>query len=177
MQISLSNRRISILIIFWIAVCVSILWWFEYRYWSNWQQQLVLFSDEQIGALRGLLPDRGKVTVMHIRSENCPCTDYQDAHIEELQSTLKKTTQVTIGQDQRRSIMLTLAAPSVAIWDQFGNLAYIGPYSAGAVCGQGEGFVERVLQQLATGHNLRWTNTQGVGCFCRDQFDAGSSLE
>lgn len=177
MQVSLSNWQLSILISLWLLICAVALWWLEYRHWSSWQDQLVLFSAQQTQQLKRLLPKNNGITVMHIRSEDCPCTNYQDSHIEQLQATLKKTSQITLEENQRRNLDLSLVTPSVAIWDKYGDLAYFGPYSSGAVCGQGEGFVARILLQLGEGKNPQWTNTQGVGCFCRDQFAEATSAE
>ncbi|EAT12757.1 hypothetical protein HF888_13240 [Bermanella marisrubri] len=168
---SLTNRQLSFLILLWIAACVLVVWWFEYRHWSTWQQQLALFSDEQIESLKPVVTEPSKITVMHLRSESCPCTVYQDAHIAQLQSTLKETHQLTLSGDQLNDLGLLVATPSVVIWDDQGKLVYFGPYSSGAVCGQGIGFVERTLQEIERGYPPDWLNTKGIGCFCQTSSD------
>lgn len=63
------------------------------------------------------------------------------------------------------------ASPAVAIWDRDGNLAYVGPYSEGAVCTSANSFIEPVIEALLAGRPLQSTGTLAVGCYCPWQDD------
>ncbi|WP_396588750.1 DUF6436 domain-containing protein [Bermanella sp. R86510] len=114
---------------------------------------------------------------MHFRTKGCRCTTYQDTHISELAPILKNTTQVVINREQLINLELAITTPSVAIWDEDGEMAYFGPYSSGVVCGEGTGFVERTLTALQQGINPSWLYTQGVGCFCKPRMQESATDE
>jgi len=58
------------------------------------------------------------------------------------------------------------ASPAVGIWDQSGELVYIGPYSEGAVCSSDNSFVEPILDAVLAGRKVRATHSLAVACFC-----------
>lgn len=58
------------------------------------------------------------------------------------------------------------ASPAVGIWDQSGELVYIGPYSEGAVCTSDNSFVEPILDAVLAGRKVRATHSLAVACFC-----------
>jgi len=61
------------------------------------------------------------------------------------------------------------ASPAVGIWDQHGELVYIGPYSEGAVCSSDNSFVEPILEAVLAGRKVRATHSLAVACFCEWQ--------
>ena len=60
-----------------------------------------------------------------------------------------------------------VATPAVAVIEADGSVAYFGPYSAGAVCGEGEDLLKTVVKQLQENQNFAWFNLLSYGCFCR----------
>ncbi|MNW22703.1 hypothetical protein D3C71_2243470 [compost metagenome] len=54
----------------------------------------------------------------------------------------------------------------MAIWDRDGKLAYVGPYSEGAVCTSANSFIEPVLEALLAGRAVHSTGSLAVGCYC-----------
>lgn len=155
----------------WLLVMVFSFWWFEYRYWQLFADAKVTFDGQVLTELIDeVRPDYAvgqQVTVMHFTDEECPCSAYSRSHIQNLQTVLAKSHQITVTPKDAAVAKLNIpATPSVAVWDKGGNLAYFGPYSSGALCGQGDDFVTRVMKELKQDKNPEWINMLGVGCYC-----------
>jgi hypothetical protein len=158
-------------ILSWFGVMAFSFWWFEYRHWQSFANGNVTFNGEGLSELLERLPTRfdgqGKVRVMHFTDEECACSSYSRGHIKDLQSVLIQSEQFTMtASDSIMNGILIPATPSVAVWDKQGELAYFGPYSSGAVCGEGVDFVSQVLVELERQKNPKWINMLGIGCFC-----------
>ncbi len=131
----------------------------------------------------------GQTLVLHWLDLDCPCSRYAGGYIERLlQNDTGDTVQrVVLPSDQldllpaslrahalvlseeeyKRSQALLPAAPAATVYRE-GEISYIGPHSAGTLCGQGESFIELVLKNLAQGYNSALYNFAGQrGCFCR----------
>ena len=147
----------------WLALVASGFWWFEYRHWHNFHSMAITFEGKDIHSLYQQKGTKGEITVMHFVDQVCPCNVYSSAHIQRLQPHLAHATQITITPSTTNAIPAT---PSVAVWDKDGTLAYYGPYSSGAICGEGKDFVSRVLIELEEKRNPKWINTVGIGCYC-----------
>jgi len=158
-----------LLVTSWLGVCLFAYWWYEYRHWQAYPEQLVQFDSQRLSEVYPILNSSnvGKALVVHFADENCPCEAYRVAHVNNIQRVLADTQQVTLNQVQALSLELKPAAsPSVAIWSEAGELAYFGPYSSGMTCGSGFDFVSMVFSKLKDNVNPHWVNTQGFGCFC-----------
>lgn len=156
-------------IIAWLTLMVLSFWWFEYRHWQSFADTTMTFNGSILNKLFERMPHKlnGKVRVVHFIDEKCACSSYSRSHIEDLQSVLNDTEQFTMSSlDSLTNGISIPATPSVAIWDQKGKLAYFGPYSSGAVCGEGVDFVSRVIVQLSQQKNPKWINMLGIGCYC-----------
>lgn len=158
----------------WLMTVIAGFWWIEYRHWQRLETLAVAFNGQDIQDLHTQLGSQDTVTVMHFVNTLCPCHAYSESHIERLQPVLATTKQVTLTSANAPQIPAT---PSVAIWDGKGELAYFGPYSSGAVCGQGKDFVTRVLGELEQNNNPRWINTVGIGCYCSGQYGEVSHVQ
>ena len=155
----------------WLLCMVFAFWWFEYRHWQTFNTQNIVFNGAELSLLQQRLhtentPVEG-LKVVHFTDETCQCSRYSRSHIEELQPVFKNVTQITLSPNHQHMQNIQIpASPSVAIWDEQGELAYFGPYSSGAICGQGNDFVRPVIQQLKKQNNPRWINMIGIGCYC-----------
>lgn len=154
----------------WLSLTVLAFWWFEYRYWRNFAPVSATFSGEEVSQLYARVGAPGKVTIVHFSNEQCPCNAYSRGHIKQLQTRLSVSHQVTLSplDDVLKGVSIP-ASPATAIWDEKGQLAYFGPYSSGAVCGEGQDFVSRVLDAISVNTNPQWVNMVGLGCYCRWQ--------
>ena len=158
-----TSKSIWWVIPLWLVAVITCFWWFEYRHWQNFQELSITFDGQQLEGLYSKVEVTNQITVMHFVDKECPCYTYSEAHVQRLQASLIHTKQITVTDPEMTSVPAT---PSVAVWDQNGELAYFGPYSSGAVCGKGKDFVSRVLAELNSNSNPRWINTLGVGCYC-----------
>jgi len=164
----------AILVIGWLLFSAFAFWWYDYRYWQSYPDHLVQFESKAIEKLYPILntSNSEKTLVVHFADDDCPCEAYRVAHVEDIQPVLSQSQQVTIKRSDAETLGLNLAAsPSVAIWNEAGELAYFGPYSSGMTCGTGFDFVSMVFSKLNDKVNPQWINTQGFGCFCSWQED------
>lgn len=156
-------------IIAWFVLTAVSFWWFEYRHWQSFSNTSVAFNGQDLEDLFKRLPSgsNSKIKVVHFTDQACACSSYSRAHIKDLQGVLTQTEQFTLSSlDNITDKIFIPASPSVAVWDQQGELAYFGPYSSGAVCGEGSDFVSRVVVELNQHRNPKWMNMLGVGCYC-----------
>lgn len=163
-----------LLILAWLVLSAFGFWWFEYRYWGAYPNQVIQFNPQAIQPLYSILKDTTIHTplVVHFSDESCPCEAYRKAHVEKIRPMLGDTHERTITRQSAIGQTLFLAAsPALAIWDEAGQLAYFGPYSSGLTCGAGLDFIAMVLKKLKVGDNPQWINGQGFGCFCSWQED------
>lgn len=155
-------------VVFWgIAVALAF-WWFEYRNWRNFADKTVMFTSEPLGHLYQSLPNAvGRPLIVHFVRPDCPCNRYQDSHIQELQPVINNIPQLYLKVDDPVVAGLDIpAAPSVAVWNEKGDIAYYGPYSSGAICGTGKDFVSMVVNAISHNQNPALINMVGVGCYC-----------
>ncbi|WP_313738359.1 DUF6436 domain-containing protein [Pseudomonas sp.] len=183
-----SRPRSTLWIVLPTLACAVVAWLayaqFQARYLRSFDGRATLFSGE---ALR--LPDElagpGPIRVVHFWDPACPCNVGNQQHLTEL-LTRFASAEVTffVVQKPRSHGRLPAplnalprlsdlaggndipASPAVAIWDRQGNLAYVGPYSEGAVCTSSNSFIEPLLEALYAGRPVRATNTLAVGCYC-----------
>ena len=159
----------TLAVILWLLLMVFSFWWFEYRHWQSFNEQNIIFNGSELSLLKQrLINENGQnLTVAHFTDESCQCSQYSRSHIKKLQPVFKGVQQVTLSPTHKDMQNIHIpATPAVAIWDEQGELAYFGPYSSGAICGQGNNFVEPVLKQLKQQNNPRWINMVGIGCYC-----------
>ena len=157
------------IVLFWFFSSVAALWWFEYRHWGNYNEQLISFDAQPIRELYPILKKEAgnRPLIVHFKDDDCPCERYRVAHVKQIAPILLGTEQTVLSRDS--SVLKGLkipATPAVAIWDADGELAYFGPYSSGMSCGEGFDFIDMVLGKLAQQENPQWINNQGFGCFC-----------
>jgi len=126
-----------------------------------------------------------QITVINVIDPNCPCSQYSLPHISEIQqqyaaegvrflvlSKVESNDVNAMGMNmvsQHTEALLSQfvkVSPAVLILDQQSNPAYFGPYSAGAICGEGKSFVVDVLDSLQDGNNPSLLENSSIGCFC-----------
>lgn len=159
--------------------------WFEARYLRTFDgERSELFSGEAL-QLPAELQGPGPIRFVHFWDPGCPCNVGNQQHLEELlRRFANQPVKFFVVQKPGSSGRLppTLAAlqplqeltgsaqlpasPAVGIWDAQGNMAYLGPYSEGAVCSSDNSFVEPILEALLDGRTVRATHSLAVACFC-----------
>jgi hypothetical protein len=157
----------SLVLLAWALVVAAVFWHYQLRFQNQW----FTFNGRLLSE-NAEMPKTDKFSVVHFVDESCPCSRFSAPHIEDVESRSDKT-RVSFASVYRdvttdsavlaRLVEQVPASPSVAVWDRDGELRYFGPYSAGAICGQGDDMLERVLTPGVSGV---WLSQEAVGCFC-----------
>ncbi|MGH1486498.1 MAG: DUF6436 domain-containing protein [Cellvibrionaceae bacterium] len=168
MRGSLRQTLALVLLTLWIALSAITLWWFQYRHISQFNDYWASFNGSDLRQIQ-LKPETGNALVVHFIDANCPCSRFAKPHINTLESNFSGTIDFKRFEDisMKYSKVSVPASPAVAIWDKQGDLAYVGPYSGGNICGQGDDFTAMTLRALEQGSNPEWINNEAVGCFCQ----------
>ncbi|WXL28076.1 DUF6436 domain-containing protein [Ectopseudomonas mendocina] len=159
-------------------------WWYEARYMRSFSDQTTLFSGETL-RLPEALAGSGDIRLVHFWDPECPCNVGNQQHLGELiERFSQQGVSFYVVQKPGTSGELPAnlkalkplaelpgseqipASPAVAIWDKSGKLAYLGPYSEGAVCSSSNSFVEPILEALLAGRQVVASNNLAVACFC-----------
>lgn len=185
------SRRNTLLTGFAVALCCVALWaayaWFEARYIRAFSDQPAFFFGDTL-RLPSELAGPGPIRLVHFWDPACPCNVGNQQHLAELveqfspqgvtfYSVRKSGTSGQLPQSLSALQPLELASdavqlpasPAVAIWGRDGQLAYLGPYSAGLTCTSSNSFIEPILNALTAGRTVTASNNLAEGCFCRWQ--------
>jgi hypothetical protein len=175
----------SLLAILWGSSMLAAFGWFEARYLRTFEgERAELFSGDAL-ELPAELQGPGPVRFVHFWDPGCPCNVGNQQHLAQLLERYADTqvafyvvqkpgTKGRLPQQLAALKPLTElggasqlpASPAVGIWDTQGRLAYIGPYSEGAVCRSDNSFVEPIIEALIAGREVRATHALAVACFC-----------
>ena len=158
----------AVVFVSWLILVVVSFWWLQLRHIGNFEDYLASFNGAQLQHVSVLPGKDQNALVVHFVDPDCPCSRFSNGHIKDLQNRFESLVDFKHWPDIKRwpaSVDIPVT-PAVAIWTKNGELAYFGPYSGGAVCGQGEDFVAKTLAWVLAGHNPKWVNQDTVGCFC-----------
>jgi hypothetical protein len=149
----------------WIALVLSVFWQYQLKFQNQW---FTFAGADLAGQQVRLIP--GKMSVVHFVDPDCPCSRFSAPHIETLEANADRSRVAFAAVNRRHASGMALlqadqvpASPAVAVWDTEGELVYFGPYSTGALCGQGEDILARVIANVHVGN---WQNQEAVGCLC-----------
>lgn len=152
----------------WAGAVAYGFWLYEWQWQSRFESRHASFTLDQPSPPPTVFTP-GRPLVVHFVDAQCPCTRFATPHVEALNARLGPSVRkISINATDLLADNFSWipASPAVAIWDGQGELAYVGPHSEGAFCGQGEDLVARVMRQLNEGRNPRWLNNEAIGCFC-----------
>lgn len=163
-----------LVLIGWFSLCVFIFWWYQYRYISPFNEYWASFTGDVLLSSQ-VKPHQARALVVHFVDPDCPCSRFSVPHIQQLEVESSggvefvdflSSAETDERMQQFKSSAIP-AGPAVAVFNQGGDLAYFGPYSSGAICGEGDDLVTATLSSLDQDINPRWINQEAVGCFCR----------
>jgi hypothetical protein len=179
----------GLILLAWAATMLAAYWWYEARYVRSFSDQTTLFSGDSL-RLPDELAGPGDIRLVHFWDPTCPCNVGNQQHLSELverfsnqgvtfyavqkagtQGVLPQALSTLQGLPSLPGSEQIPASPAVAIWDREGKLAYLGPYSEGAICTSSNSFIEPVLDALVAGRSVNASNNLAVGCFCDWQSD------
>ena len=116
-----------------------------------------------------MLSKTSERTVVHFIDPECLCTQYSLPHIADLEKAWEGRGVNFIPEyANANSLGFPInipASPAVAVWNSEGLLTYLGPYTSGQYCGEGEDIVQRHLESGDDSQG-QWVNQEAVGCFC-----------
>lgn len=181
-------RRKPLVLSLVALACAVALWslyqWYQARYIRPFSETTVLFDAAGL-RLPAELAGPGRIRVVHLWDPPCPCNVGNQQHLAELvqrfagqevsfhvwqkpgsRGQLPETLKALQPLRELPSAERLPASPAVAIWDRDGRLAYVGPYSEGAVCTSSNSFIEPVLEALLAGRPVQSTGSLAVGCYC-----------
>ena len=159
----------------WIVAAILTSVWARGRYFALPENYFAHFSSkENHDILKGSeLGNRAtRITVVHFIDEACPCSRFSESHVVRLEDRFDDTAaffrwpKVPAELKDTEIDISVPASPAVAIWDSEGKLAYLGPYSSGIFCGEGEDFVSATLTSLLEGNVPYLNEHDALGCFC-----------
>lgn len=188
----MSARHKSLIVILTLllgaAALLSAYLWFDARYLRTFDGERAEVFDGATLQLPDALQGPGPIRFVHFWDPGCPCNVGNQQHLQEL---LQRFADQPVefyemrrpGSDGRLPRQLEAlkplegltgadrlpASPAVGIWDRNGELAYIGPYSEGAVCSSDNSFVEPILEALLAGRKVLASHSLAVACFCNWQ--------
>lgn len=168
-----------LLLLGWLGAMVWAFWWFEGRYVRAFERP-AFFSAEQVAPPS----EEPRIQVVHVWRADCPCNGGHQDYIEDMTERFSSQGVLFARAGQKEAERLPAAlkslpywsipeqwahwpgAPSVAIWDAEGRLAYVGPYSDGAHCTTDSSFIEPVISALLEGRRVSIHAQDAVACLC-----------
>lgn len=185
----MSTRRkyliAGLIVLLWASAMLAAFWWFEARYLRTFEGERAEFFSGDSLQLPAVLQGPGPVRFVHFWDPGCPCNVGNQQHLEELlkrfagqpvtfyevrkpgsTGQLPSSLRALVPLEGLMGSEKLPASPAVGIWDQLGELVYIGPYSEGAVCSSANSFVEPILEAVLAGRTVRATHSLAVACFC-----------
>lgn len=163
----------------WAAGLVWAFWWFEGRYVKVFERPAYFHAEAVAPPF-----EPGQVQVVHVWQSGCPCNGGHQVYVSEMTRRFGQegVQFARSGQAAAENLPAALVdlpfwpipeewadwpgAPSIAIWDAQGGLAYVGPYSDGAHCSRESSFVEPVIRALLAGRPVNITVQDTVSCLC-----------
>ncbi|MCC2618145.1 DUF6436 domain-containing protein [Aestuariibacter halophilus] len=128
----------------------------------GFDQHIAQGFSQQFGDVRG--------TLFHLQTDNCNCNSSNRSHQGSLNALVanKGFRSVAISPEQLPEAAHALtAAPALIVFDQQGELAYLGPYASGLSCGTATSLVDTLVKQIADNQHLgSAVITEAQGCYC-----------
>jgi len=108
-------------------------------------------------------------TAVHFRTGNCICESLAQNHSDELASNLSNSgyKNLTLKLDELTEINAYIpSTPAVAIFNEFQQLIYLGPYSIGLGCFTDNSLVATISRYLSATYLGAQINSAVEGCYC-----------
>lgn len=190
------NLLALLVLVVWLSATAFGFWWFQFKDLrgfadEQWQERAVRFMGRDLQAELVLNVSEhikdNEIVVVNFFQPGCQCNKFNISHLEELKVRYASRVRflhlvpegasdladlaVLRNSGEVVSVSTTLkkyipAAPSAAVLGPQDQLIYFGPYSEGAVCGQGKNLVETIVDKSLEGEIKSWLNMRAYGCFC-----------
>lgn len=128
----------------------------------------ISFDDVFLDELKQVVPTITG-SVIHFQSNNCFCQTVAQSHIYSIEklAAQKQLQNVKLNLDEHTAFKAYIpSVPAVAVIEKNGKLSYLGPYSTGMFCSQGNGLVEPFLKKSQNNTIAATVISQSQGCYC-----------
>jgi len=172
------DRLIYWLVAIWCVLCLGLVFAFtfsktqdfdtdgefiKYSGTAEFDQAFNLWLNNEVSGLKN--------KVVHFSQGNCTCEWIAQAHIHSVKLLASEQGKENIALDVSGMSNITQklpATPAVAVYDQEGQLTYLGPYATGLFCTAGRGLVETFIKQ--SGNSQQYLGAtiplDANGCYC-----------
>lgn len=170
---------VGALLVLWAVGLAWAFWWYEAQYLRTFERPVFFSADSVVPPF-----EPGQVQVLHVWQADCPCSAGHQAYVNDMTERFSSQGVQFARSGQYAADALPAAlkslpywpipqiwdswpgAPSVAIWNAEGDLAYVGPYSDGAHCSRDSSFIEPVISALLAGREVTILSQDTVACLC-----------
>ena len=102
----------------------------------------------------------------HFQTTPCYCERVAAAHVASVSDLLESEGYLNIQSDVPKGLELYVpSTPAIIMFDDQGELFYIGPYSSGLLCTAGNGFIEGLIASDFDAPGAYVIN-DAKGCYC-----------
>lgn len=161
----------------WLAAVLAGLWQFTQASLVEFDPELRLLSWQQnpqaqkaVARLKSSLPTATQGVLVHVGARGCRCDAVAATHRNRVAGQAQQlgiTNHFTSIEQQPYLAELLPAVPATLLFDQNGQLVYLGPYASGVNCSAKQGMLDpwlppakwRILPQAAI-------VTDAQGCYC-----------
>lgn len=111
-------------------------------------------------------------TVLHFSDDDCVCNFIAQPHIDSVKVLAEHSAKQNVDvffADVAEMSDIVPSVPAVAVFDETGNLQYLGPYSTGMYCSPNQGIVEPFIRGKEGGVSSTAGATiiaEARGCYC-----------
>lgn len=184
-RLNCKNTLACVFALIWVLALAGLYWWYTSRYIRPFSEDTTVFFEAGVLRLPDEIAGPGRLRLVHFWDPPCPCNVGNQQHLAELiehfgdrmdfyvwqkpgsQGRLPQGLQAMKRLDSLPGAEFMPASPAVAIWNAEGKLAYLGPYSEGAVCTSANSFIEPVIEALLAGRPVDSTAALALGCYCQ----------
>lgn len=164
---------LGVLIGGWLLLLLTGLFWLGQKKLAQFDPNGALIratlSPDYEQALVAQLDARLKQTVVHFSQPSCYCHWVARPHVASVRQLAKESGyqnhSVTLTSEMAWSSLIP-SVPAVAVFDDKGELSYLGPYSTGFYCSAGKGLVEAFIQKQPTEQVGAFIASEAQGCYC-----------
>ncbi len=172
------ERLIYWLVALWCVLCLALVFSFtfsksrdfdadgtfiQYSAATDFDQAFSGWLSAEVGELKN--------KVVHFSQGNCTCEWIAQSHIHSVKLLAEQQGKTNLQLDISGLPEMTKrlpVTPAVAVYDQHGQLTYLGPYATGFFCSAGQGLVETFIKQShgETGYGGATIPLDANGCYC-----------
>lgn len=154
------------LVILWLGFVFSAFAYFIGERLVEFDPQGTLLEfDARRLTTNNLLALNDKKTIVHVSAADCKCNQYTEEHQIQIDK-LANNADFSIKRIKVSDSKLVPSVPAIMVFDELGELLYLGPYATGLACSSNNSFVETVLKNFTAGYKSNLVVSEAQGCYC-----------